>query len=251
MSRPKVAKPSDNGQPGGPVLETQEELDARHLKEAVENPGVPEIPDEPLTAGPVPVLEIPQEDLTPDAAEGGEPLPADPALMTVSVGRPGPTTFVRVYPGRTLRTVLLPYKRKRDDSPDYHWVTPELREPLQRHLRQVNVYLLAEAAEDGESFLWIVPESDFSPYHNGMARVLAMGAEYIRTHLFLFYMKDTGSRKKCCDLEQRLIQPVDVEPLLPSRSVGALLPEALKADRLIRDTSHPVYVNLTSGRRLP
>src|SRR5262249_48886369 len=159
--------------------------DAALLKQSVNNPGSLEVPEiRPVTA-PTPVLEILPRDLTPDPGEAGMPLPVDPALMTVTLSRPGPQTWLRLYPERPLRTVLRASKRTRDSSPEYHYVAPALEGMVKKHLRVVNVHLVAEVAGDGEPFLWIVPESDFSPYHNGMAKVLALGTAFIRQHLFV------------------------------------------------------------------
>jgi hypothetical protein len=246
----KPVNSSDNGQPVNPAPESQEEQDARHLKEAVDNPGTVEIPEQTIRTGPPDILEVPAASIDPPADEHGEPLPQNPALLTAAIERPGPQTWVRVYPEpeHRLQTVLLAYKKKRNDSPDFHFVVPELQGMVRKHLRQVNVYLVADVAGEGEAFLWIILDSPFSPYHSGMARVLATGNDFINSHVFTF--APVEGKRGVCDIEHRLIKPTDVEPVLPSRPIGVLLYEALKADRRITDTSHPVYVSLTAGRKL-
>jgi hypothetical protein len=252
MTRSRIAKPShhDNGEALKATNQppADEARDAQLLQEAVNNPGVAEIPEAEVQAGPVQITEIPSVVLDPDSAESGQPLEQNPALMTVPLGKPSPHGWVRAYPDRFLRTVLLAYKPHRDSSPEYHYVIPELQRPLQKELKQVRVYLLSEAAPPGEFFLWIISETEFSPYHNGMMRVLAKGPEFVRSHKFLFGKAEL--KQRCCPLSFKGLGPDDPDPTPPSRPIPQLLPEALKQERIITSTSHPVYVSLTSGKVL-
>jgi hypothetical protein len=241
------SEPSDKGLPppdGSPPVTNE---DAAALKNAAANPGAVEIADEPPEVSAGPVVEIPAENIDPDGAVSGEPLERDPAVMTVELGRPGPHSWVALFPDRVLRTVMLAHKPQRDGSPTYLWVAPDLRRELKRDLKQVRVYLVFDAGDDGECFLWITPESDFSPYHSAVSQVLAKGDAYVRTRLFRF-IYDPAKRKVEVRVRDRTAD--DPEPVLPSRPLGQLLPEALKAERLITGTNHPVYRALTAGGRL-
>jgi hypothetical protein len=225
----------------------QARKDGQHLKAAVANPGAVEVPDTPIQTGDVPITEIPEVNLDPDAGEGGRLVSQDPALMTVAINKPTPHIWVRFFPERTLRTVLLGYKPSVDSSPDWHYVVPELQAGLK--MSQVNVYLVADiTGGSAVPFLWIVPATEFSPYFNAVQRLLAKGVGYVRSHAFRFAKVNLKARD--CDVYERDIGPDDPEPVLPSRPVGKLLPEALKTDRLIRSPSHPVYHSLTAGRKL-
>jgi hypothetical protein len=252
MASSKVTK--DRHKDNGEALKAttpppaDEARDAQLLQEAVNDPGVAEIPEAKAQAGPMQVTEIPSVVLDPDSAESGQPLEQDPALMTVSLGRPSPHGWVRVYPAHFLRTVLLAYKPHRDSSPEYHYVIPELQGPLQKELKQVRVYLLSEAVPAGEFFLWIVGETEFSPYHNGMMRLLAKGPEFVKAHKFLFGRAELKQRS--CPLSFKALGPDDPDPTPPSRPISLLLPEALRRERIITTTSHPVYLSLTSGKVL-
>jgi hypothetical protein len=218
------------------------------LHDALARPGIVEIPPAEITTQPAPVLEIPAASLNLSYGDDGEPLEIDPALMTVSIDRPGSHCWVQVFPGHILRTVLLAYKPAKDASPDFHYVCPELQPPLQRDLKEVQVHLVFDASDAGGCFLWIVPESQFSPYHNALRRVRERGDAFLRDHLFRFAKAEL--RKRDCDVRVRTRLPDDPIAVLPSRPIGQLLPEALKADRIINSTAHPVYQVLTAGGRL-
>jgi hypothetical protein len=219
-----------------------------HLAEAVANPGVADIPEATIMAGPAPVLEIPSASLAPGAGEAGEPLTLDPALLTAAIDRPGPHTWVRLAPERTLRTVLLAHK-PRDASADYYFVIPELQPALRDGLKQVQVHLLYDITPPGTPFLWIVPETEMSPYHTAMQTVLAKGAEFIRAHEFRFaYKRDT--RRGTCEVRVRAVRPDAPLPTLPSRPVSQLLAEAMRQERIVASTDHPLYQALTAGGRL-
>jgi hypothetical protein len=194
------------------------------------------------------VLEIPAASLDPCHDADGEPLVLDPALMTVTIDRPGPHSWIQMFPGLVLSTVLLPYKPRKDASPDYHYVISELQPSLLRELKQVQVHLVFDASGAGESFLWILPQTEFSPYYNAVARVLANGDTYLRDHLFRFAKAEL--RKRNCDVRVRDRLPDDLVANLPTRPISRLLPEALKPERIINSTNHPVYVALTAGGRL-
>jgi hypothetical protein len=77
---------------------------------------------------------------------------------------------------------------------------------------------------------------------------MAKGMDYVKAHCFRFARVNLKARD--CEVYERDVGPDDPEPVLPSRPVGRLLPEALKADRLIRSPSHPVYHSLMAGRKL-
>jgi hypothetical protein len=140
--------------------------DARLLKEAVADPGSVEIEEEEMRPGAAAPVEIGEERLNPE--EAGTPLEDDPALITAAIDRPGADSWVQLHPDRVLRTVLLAYQRGRDSSPDYYFVAPALRDPVRRHLRQVCVLLVSDLSGEGDCFLWIVPETVYSPYFNSL-----------------------------------------------------------------------------------
>jgi hypothetical protein len=247
MTKKTRHEPSVNG---STTTEAGESIGAAaKVRDAVANPGTVEIPEatiQPQQASPV--LEIPESDLDPDANESGEPLEQDPALMTVALDRPGPHSWIQLFPDKILRTVLLGYKAEKNASPVWHYVIPELQKGLQKELKQVRALLVFDASGPGEPFLWVVPESDFSPYFNAIQNCLAKGEAFVKTHLFRFAKAEL--RKRNCDVRVRARTPDDPEPVLPSRPISKLLPEALKQDRLITSASHPVYVSLMSGGRL-
>jgi hypothetical protein len=224
------------------------ERDSTLLRDALDRPGIIEIPPSEINQQPAPVLEIPAANLDPDQGDDGEPLVIDPALITVSIDRPGPHSWVQLFPERMLRTVLLAYKPAKDASPEFHYVIPELQRPLQRDLKQVQVHLLFDASGAGECFLWIVPESELSPYHNAVAMVRAKGDAYLHDHLFRFAKAEL--KKRNCDVRVRPRSPDDPVAVVPSRPLSQLLPEALKAERIVNSTAHPVYAALTAGGRL-
>jgi hypothetical protein len=217
------------------------------LQEAVDNPGTIQIVEREICTPPVPVLSIPPATLSPELGDNGQPLELDPAVMGAALDRPGPHTWVQVFPDRILRTVLLAYRPRRNGPPDFHYLLPSLQRGLEKDLKQVRVYLLWDASGAGEPFLWIVPESEFSPYHTAMMRVLAKGDAYLKNYLVRFAGLDEG--KRTCDIRYRLREPDDPLPILPSRPIEVLLPEALKQERLITSPSHPVYITLTKGGR--
>jgi hypothetical protein len=221
------------------------DADAAALEKAVANPGAVEITDEPPRT--TPPVEIPSENLTPSAGFSGQRLEANPATMMAEVSRPGPQSWIALLPDRTLRTVMLAHKPQRNGSPNYLWVAPDLRGQLQKYLKQVCVHLVFDTGGQGEPFLWIVPETAFSPYFAAVSDVLSRGPEFVRKHLFQFVL-EAGARR--VEIGQREWQDDDPEMVLPSRPVGQLLPEALKAERLILTTDHPVYRALTMGRRM-
>jgi hypothetical protein len=123
-----------------------------------------------------------------------------------------------------------------------------LQKGLEKHLNQVRVYLVWDANGEGEAFLWIIPETEYSPYHNSMMNVLSKGEAFLRDHLFRFDKADL--KKKACGVPFKARTPDDPAPILPARPISALLPEALKQEHIISSKSHPVYVSLTSGGRL-
>jgi hypothetical protein len=241
-------KPSINSRHRTRKVKSTASKDAALLQHAVRTPGVVEIPEAIITPKTVPVLEIPEANLDPDLDESGDPLEQDPALMTVAIDRPGPHSWVQLFPDRVLRTVLLGYKPQKNSNPEYHYVIPELQKGVQKELKQVRVHLIFDTSGPGEAFLWIVPETEFSPYYNSLMLILSKGEAYVKDHLFRFVKADL--KKRSCDIRVRDRTPEDLEPILPSRPISQLLPEALKPDRLITATSHPVYASLMSGGRL-
>jgi hypothetical protein len=219
---------------------------AAHLSEAISNPGVAEIPEAEMAAGPVRVTSIPAVDLDPDAGDAGEPLAVDPALLTVEIDRPGPHTWLRLSPKRTLRTVLLAHKATRDSSPTYYYVIPALQQPLVGDLKQVNAMLVYDGAAGGGAFFWIVPETPMSPYFVAIQSALAKGPDFIAQHEFRFeYRKQRGGRGTVA-VRVRTVPAGSPAPVLPTRSTSVLLAEALR-DHIISDVSHPVYRSLTAG----
>src|SRR5262245_60366222 len=112
-----------------------------------------EIPPEEIRPGAGALLIIPEETLDPSADDGGEPLEADPALMTVKLERPAPHSWVRLFPERSMRTVLLAHQPVQGRSAEYDYIAPELRGLVQQHLKPVIVYLEYDDSNH-HSFLW-------------------------------------------------------------------------------------------------
>jgi hypothetical protein len=241
--RVRPVKSSDNGEGRNGAAKRA----AQQVRDALANPGVVEIPERKIDPAAVHVTEIGARVLE-DADDGGTPVGMDPALIVVPLGRPTEFSWVRLYPARMLSTPLLPYKASPGDPPNYHFIQPELEAPLRQYLRQVNVHLVWDASGPGECFLWLVPQSTYSPYYITLQRALALGPEFVATHLFNF--GKANLRAKSCPLKQREPHPNDPIVLLPSRPLSQLLPEALGPDRWITSTSHPVYVALTAGSRV-
>jgi hypothetical protein len=223
------------------------ERDASLLTDAVKNPGTLEIPDEPPRVGSGIVTEIPEESLDGAADATGKSLDRDPAIMTVELSRPGPFSWIRLFPELTHHTVMLPFRAKRDDVPDYHWVTPELRSAFKGRLKNVDVYMCFDVLPPGEPFLWIVPQSERSPYAVAIARALARGDQCIRNNVFQFVYSEEDGRK--VHLGERPYEPDDAAVLLPSRPVKVLLPEAL-GSKIIRTTDHAIYRAVARGNRV-
>jgi hypothetical protein len=230
-------EPSTNGHP----------TPAQQVRDAIAKPGTIVIPERNLNPASIPVPEIAPRVLgnTPD---GGSPMPVNPALLVVPIGRPTEFSWVRLYPKRMLSTALLPYKPGPNESPDYHYVPAELEGLLLQYLKQVHVHLVWDASGTGSCYLWIIPQSTYSPYYVTMQRALATGDEFVDTHLFNF--GKANLKAKSCPLKHRDPRSTDPAVLLPSRPVGQLLPEALGPDRLITSTAHPIYVALTAGSPL-
>jgi hypothetical protein len=218
---------------------------ARLLQEAVNNPGA-EIPEEPPEA-PTAHYAIPEEEPGPADDARGELLDNDPALMTVQLGRPGPQSWVQLSPKLVYRPRLLAYKERRDASAEYFWVPPALRQPLRRWVNPVLALLVFDTAGDGETFLWLVPQSSMSPYYAKISLALSKGERFCADNLFCFeYLRE--SRR--VNLRYTPRTPDDPAAIFPSRPMGQLLYEALGPDRRIESTSHPVYAKLTAGSRL-
>jgi hypothetical protein len=226
--------PSDNG-----VHE------AAQVRESIDGPSLPEIPERELNPAGGRVTEIGNRVLE-DADDGGVPVAIDPAILTVTIQRPTEFSWVKLFPDRMLSTPLLAYKATSDSAPDYYYVVPELEGPVRSYLKQVNVHVVWDAGGAGTAYLWLIPQSTFSPYYNTMQRALALGPQFIESHLFNF--GKANLKAKICPLKQRDPRPSDPTEVLPSRPVSQLLPEALGADRIITSTDHPIYLAIAAGR---
>jgi hypothetical protein len=226
--------------------------DAGLLREAVDNPGSVEPPDDEIRerpdGGEEVVTEVPERTL--DNEDPGTPLTVPPELMTVRLSKPTPHIFLQLYPDRVLKTALLAYHPTRDSSPEYYHVAEKLEGAVKRHMKNVLVLLVADMNASGEPFLWVVPRSDLSPYYNAISAVLARGDAALKDYVFRFDRPDLKGRAKTCPVHLRLRTEEDPKPILPSRRIGVLLFEALGSDRVIRTTDHPVYHSLTSGGTL-
>jgi hypothetical protein len=245
----KASDPTVNGRGRKvKVPQTGSDRDASLLRDAVENPGVKEIPPAAPRPAAAQVLEIPERPPAPGQENAGEPVAKDPALMTVEIDRPGPHSWVQVFPELALRTPLLPYRSGKSGIPDHHYVDPALEGMLRRHLKPVRVQMVFDVGGGGEAFLWVVPESEWSPYFAALQLVLSKGKAFLDQNLFLFGRSE--GRKRGCQVQVRARTPDDPVALLPSRPISQLLPEALGPERWITTTSHPVYVALTAGRAL-
>jgi hypothetical protein len=229
-----------------------DEADGGHfLTEAVNNPGVVEIPEsKPDPKAAVPPVEIPERILG-DVAGAGTRLTADPAVLSVKLDRPGPHTFVRLFTQCMWRGVLLAHQPVKDRSPDYYYILDEMQQDprVQDSLRQVRVLLCADMGVAAEAFLWLVPESQFSPYWKAVELVLSQGDDYIDRHKFRFGKADLKS-KSPCPVWVEPLGPTDPQPVMPSRPVSKLLPEALTQERMILSATHPVYAAITTGQML-
>jgi hypothetical protein len=220
------------------------------LHEAVTHPGAEPIVEERLEPGKGDVREIVEERLEP--GDAGTPVEMDPALITVETDKPGPHSWIQVFSALKLTTILLAYRPQRNRSADFYFIAKELRESVKKDLRNVLVLLVADVNGDGTLFLWLIPETPYSPYYNSVMQILALGKATLDAEVFRFEKIEAGSRVRQCPMRHRLRTPDDPTPILPSRPIGRLLYEALKlAGRVIEDTAHPVYVSLASGSKLP
>jgi hypothetical protein len=243
IKHPKTV--NDNGEPVGaaPVADRAAEL----LKEAVANPGAAGIPDEVPEVSGKPLAGIPEESLDPAAGVVGESLDDNPATMTVGLSRPGPQTWLQLFPDMRLRTVMLSVRERREDAPIYYYLAPELRPAVKEQCRDVTVCLAFDVAAEGEFFLWAVVSSERSPYYCALSRALALGEQALQEKVFQFSWSDDARKVKS---RQRLRDADDPVAVPPTRPLGVLLEEAL-GDRIIRSANHPIYYRLTRGSRLP
>jgi hypothetical protein len=222
---------------------------AQQVRDAIAKPSVPEIVPRTLNPSGGRVTEIGARTKGEAPDDGSRPVVIDPAMMMAPISKPSEFSWLRLFPERTLTTLLLAYKVTQDSSADFYYVTEELEAPVSQFLKEVEVHLCWDANDKGFSFLWIFPRSSFSPYYNTMARALAMGKEFVDGHLFRF--GKASIKSKTCSLEERLPRPTDPTMVVPTRSVSKLLPEALGLDRCITTATHPVYASVTAGRRVP
>jgi hypothetical protein len=257
VAKRSLQNPSEKGNPNGEATEFRfganvdpdaEARDSALLKEAVENPGAAEVPEQVLTPEAAAGGEVPAASLDDLPGEQDSPLGSDPALMTARLSRPSPHTLVRLHPDRVLRTVLLAYKESNDASPEYYFVTEGLQRALRGELKQVRVHLVSEVSASGQPFLWVIPESNFSPYHAALEQIYARGETFVRAHVFRFERPDLKQRAYVP--RYRALTPDDHLHPVPSRPVGKLLYEAMLPHNVIDKVSHPIYVALTSARRL-
>jgi hypothetical protein len=144
----------------------------------------------------------------------------------------------------------LAHKPGREASAEYYYVVPELEKYVKDDLKNVMVLLVADMNAAAESFLWVVPVSDQSPYYNAVALILKQGKAALEKYVYQVKTADIKSRTKMAPVSHRLRNPNDPIPVLPSRPIGVLLAEALGSDRIIRTPDHPVFVALTSGSKL-
>jgi hypothetical protein len=239
--------PLANSQPStGVVHEGDDMAEAgRLVRESIDGPPLPPIPERELEPGNVRVTEIGERVLEGED-DGGTAVPVDSALLTVSIMRPTEFSWVKLFPKRKMTVPLLPYKSANESIPDHHYVIPELEAPVRTYLKQFDVYLVWDAGGAGTAYLWLVPRSPHSPYYNAVQRALALGDEFVETHLFNF--GKANLKTKTCPLKQRDPKPSDPTEVLPSRPLSLLLPEALGPDKIISSTGHPVYVAIAAGR---
>jgi hypothetical protein len=80
--------------------------------------------------------------------------------------------------------------------------------------------------------------------------VLARGPAALKGEAYCFGRPDRDCRTRKCPVRWRPRTPDDPSPTLPTRPVGRLLHEAMKGDKIVSSTDHPVYHSLTSGSKL-
>jgi hypothetical protein len=234
------------------VTANGQQLEEARLREAVEAPGAVEPPAEEIRERP----EL-GEDLAPEIGERtlenddpGERITLPPELITVKISRPTPHIFLQFYPDRVLRTALLAYRPSRDSSPEFYFVAEELEKAVSKHLKNVMVLLVSDMDAQGESFLWIVPRSEMSPYYGAISLILGQGEVALKEYVFRVGTPDLKTRTKTCSVHRRRRTQDDPAPILPTRKLGVLLYEALGNDRVIKDKDHPVFQTLTAGSAL-
>jgi hypothetical protein len=249
MAKRKSTKPENKPRNPTPSTDGRPTPDGDgHLAEAVAHPGAVEIPEDRPQPGAGPVVEIPADEPRPGEKDTGTPLEQDPDLTPVPLGRPNPYSWVQVFPDRQQQVLLLPLPSGGNGPPTLHWVANGLRGSLIRELKLYTVHLLYDVGGAGEPFLWAVPQHEQSPYYNSLSMILAKGPEFLARHLFRIARAELG--KRVCEVRVRPRTPDDPLPRLPTRPISQLLPAALGREQLITDTSHPVYVTLTTGGRL-
>jgi hypothetical protein len=222
--------------------------DVQQLHNALDDPGaVEEIPEVLSPTDALDLDEIPAGGAPTDLGEAGVPLEEDPALKSVTLDRPNAQGWTMFHPGLAMRVAVLPYRRAKNDPPEYHYVHPDLQTELARHLRTAQAVLCSDPG--GDVFLWLVLETDRSPYYCGYQKALQQGVAFLRDHYFQFIL----AAGKATKLEKVMVRPKtpdDAVPVLPTRSLGKLLREALGNDRVINSRNHPVYVQLACGQKL-
>jgi hypothetical protein len=219
------------------------------LSKAISNPGTVKIEERGVTTDEVPITTIPERHDDPSEAHIGHELQIDAKLLTCSLDKPNPQIWFVWHHKRTLRTMLVQYKPTSKNSAEWYYIIPSLEQHVRSALKPVNVHLLHNIAEGGEPFLWVVHISEFSPYHNAMAKIASKGDAHIESNVFCLELP-RGARM--CSIRDDLRSPEDANITIPPRPVADLLAEALgSTDRIIKDASHPIFVSLTRGRRMP
>jgi hypothetical protein len=187
-------------------------------------------------------LTIPREDL---GLDGSRDLDFS-ADQLAPIRRPGRVEWFALDPSLALETRLLP----RVTGPagidkEWYYVDHSIRKPIREDVRDVLVQPFYSISYR-DLGLWIVPINEGNPWYESAASLFRQEPKFYGENVFRV-ISDRASGKYRCKFK-----PAPVTTLFrwPDRPTEEILGAALGEDRIITDTSHPVYKELIEGQDL-
>jgi hypothetical protein len=151
---------SDNGQAANPAPESQEERDARYLKEAIENPGSVPPPESKISIGSVAPVNPPKSNLNPFNVESFRlninygAAAAKPLLTTVPCRKPDKSAFIRVHPDAMAYSMPVLLLAVEGDKNSGYLIHQDLYPALQGDPACTPWQLVAAITRQNTVFLW-------------------------------------------------------------------------------------------------